>query len=72
LVGGVADAVGVAVDTAIETMRSHEVRHVPVFPKGHAGRIVSLGDLAEQRDRRSVLGETSWARTATDPLGDTG
>ena len=50
-----------AVDDAIARMREHAVRRMPVLDEGRSVGIVSLGDLAEERDRRSVLGEISAA-----------
>ena len=51
------------VDTAIETMRTHAVRRVPVVDNGVAVGMVSLGDLARLRDPDSVLGRISRAET---------
>jgi CBS domain-containing protein len=51
-----------AVETAIATMREHAVRRLPVVEDGQPVGIVSLGDLALERDPRSVLGEISGAR----------
>ncbi len=48
-------------DDAIARMREHAVRRVPVVEEGRPIGIVSLGDLARERDRRSVLGEISAA-----------
>jgi CBS domain-containing protein len=52
---------GAAIDDAIAQMREHAVRRMPVLDGGRPVGIVSLGDLAEERDRRSVLGEISAA-----------
>jgi CBS domain-containing protein len=52
---------GAAIDDAIARMREHAVRRMPVLDGGRPVGIVSLGDLAEERDRRSVLGEISAA-----------
>jgi CBS domain-containing protein len=52
---------GDAVDHAIARMREHAVRRMPVVDNGRPVGIVSLGDLAAERDRRSVLGEISSA-----------
>lgn len=49
------------VDTALETMRTHAVRRVPVVDNGVAVGMVSLGDLARLRDPESVLGRISTA-----------
>jgi CBS domain-containing protein len=50
-----------AVEAAIATMREHAVRRLPVVEGGQPVGIVSLGDLALERDPRSVLGEISGA-----------
>lgn len=49
------------IDKAIETMRSRAIRRVPVMDNGKAVGIVSLGDLAANRDPKSVLGQVSKA-----------
>jgi CBS domain-containing protein len=46
---------------AIEVMRQHAIRRIPVVDEGAAVGILSLGDLAESRDPESVLGEISSA-----------
>jgi CBS domain-containing protein len=48
-------------DDAIRLMRERALRRVPVVENGRPVGIVSLGDLAEERDPRSVLGEISTA-----------
>ena len=48
-------------DDAIRIMREHALRRVPVIENGKPVGIVSLGDLAGERDPRSVLGEISTA-----------
>ncbi|MER6012432.1 CBS domain-containing protein [Streptomyces bluensis] len=51
------------VDRAVEVMREHAVRRVPVVDEGHhAVGIVSIGDLAIERDPGSALGDISAAR----------
>lgn len=50
-----------SVDDVIERMREQAIRRVPVVEDGRPVGIVSLGDLAEERDRRSVLGAISAA-----------
>jgi CBS domain-containing protein len=50
-----------SVDDAIELMREKAVRRVPVVSNGDLAGIVSLGDLAEDRDADSALGEISAA-----------
>jgi CBS domain-containing protein len=48
-------------DDAIRVMREHALRRVPVVENDRPVGMVSLGDLAEERDPRSVLGEISSA-----------
>jgi CBS domain-containing protein len=48
-------------DDAIRVMRERALRRVPVVENGKPIGIVSLGDLAGERDPRSVLGEISTA-----------
>lgn len=52
-------------DHAIELMREHAVRRVPVVDHGHPVGIVSLGDAAMERDPGSALGDISVARPNT-------
>lgn len=54
-----------ALDHAVEVMREHAVRRVPVVDEGHLVGIVSLGDLAMERDPESALGDISVARPNT-------
>lgn len=50
-------------DLAVRVMREHSVRRVPVVDRErHAVGIVSLGDLAIERDPDSALGDISAAR----------
>lgn len=49
-------------DHAVQLMREHAVRRVPVVEEGHPVGIVSLGDLAMERDPESALGDISAAR----------
>jgi CBS domain-containing protein len=50
-------------DRAIEIMRQKAIRRIPVVDGGQrAIGILSLGDLALERDPRSVLGQISAAR----------
>jgi CBS domain-containing protein len=49
------------VEHAIRLMRTHTIRRLPVVEEGKAVGIVSLGDLAVERDPDSVLGEISAA-----------
>jgi len=49
-------------DRAVEVMREKAIRRIPVVDRqGKALGILSLGDLALERDPRSVLGEISAA-----------
>lgn len=50
-----------AVDEAIRLMEEHAVRRIPIVEDDRPIGIVSLGDLAIARDRRSCLGEISAA-----------
>lgn len=50
---------------AVELMREHCVRRIPVVDHGHPVGIVSLGDLAMERDPESALGDISAARPHT-------
>jgi CBS domain-containing protein len=51
----------VAVEEAIALMRDRAIRRVPIVERGRAVGIISLGDLAVDRDPESVLGEISAA-----------
>jgi CBS domain-containing protein len=46
---------------AIEVMRERHIRRIPVMDSGTLVGIVSLGDLAAEKDPDSVLGEISTA-----------
>jgi CBS domain-containing protein len=50
-----------SVEEAVRLMRAHTIRRLPVVEGGQAVGIVSLGDLAVERDPGSVLGEISGA-----------
>jgi len=50
-----------SVEHAVRLMRTHTVHRLPVVEEGKAVGIVSLGDLAVERDPDSVLGEISAA-----------
>jgi CBS domain-containing protein len=50
-----------SVEQAVRLMRTHAIRRVPVVEGGQAVGVVSLGDLAVERDPRSALGEISAA-----------
>lgn len=47
------------VDTAVELMRTHAVRRLPVLDGEELVGVVSLGDLAVERDSGSVLADIS-------------
>jgi CBS domain-containing protein len=48
-------------DDAVRLMSERALRRLPVVADGRAVGIVSLGDLAVERDRESVLGQISAA-----------
>ena len=50
-----------SVEEAVRLMRTHAIRRLPVVEGGQAVGIVSLGDLARERDPGSALGEISSA-----------
>jgi len=50
-----------SIDHAVQLMRQKSLRRLPVVEKGHVVGIVSLGDLAQNRDRDSALGGISAA-----------
>ncbi|GAA3030354.1 CBS domain-containing protein [Streptomyces glomeratus] len=50
------------IDQAVHLMREHHVRRIPVVEGGHPVGIISLGDLAIERDPGSALGDISAAR----------
>ncbi|MET7455262.1 CBS domain-containing protein [Streptomyces sp. NPDC005574] len=52
-------------DHAVELMREHAVRRLPVVEDGRPVGIVALGDLAMERDPESALGDISVARPTT-------
>lgn len=49
------------IDEAVRIMREQAVRRIPVMEDGHAVGILSIGDLAVERDQSSVLGQVSAA-----------
>ncbi|MEU3774613.1 CBS domain-containing protein [Streptomyces sp. NPDC032472] len=49
------------IEKAVELMRSHALRRLPVTEKDQPVGIVSLGDLAIDRDSRSALADISSA-----------
>jgi CBS domain-containing protein len=50
-----------SIKQAVQLMRSKAIRRLPVVEGGQAVGIVSLGDLARERDPGSALGEISTA-----------
>ncbi|MFF8953377.1 CBS domain-containing protein [Streptomyces sp. NPDC014940] len=49
-------------DRAARIMREHSIRRLPVMEQGHPVGIVSLGDMAIERDSESALGDISAAK----------
>jgi CBS domain-containing protein len=60
--GPVTVAPGDTVGEAVTLMREHAVRRLPVIEDGRPVGIVSLGDLAEERDPNSALADISRAQ----------
>jgi CBS domain-containing protein len=52
-------------DQAIQLIRAHAVRRLPVVERDRAVGILSLGDLAIERDPESALADVSAARDNT-------
>jgi CBS domain-containing protein len=50
-----------SVDEAVQAMREHDVRRLPVVKDGRPVGIVSLGDLAVEREPESALADISTA-----------
>jgi CBS domain-containing protein len=50
-----------SIEQAVQLMRAKAIRRLPVVEGGQAGGIVSLGDLAVERDPSSALGDISAA-----------
>jgi CBS domain-containing protein len=50
-----------SVDEAVQAMREHDIRRLPVVDGGRPVGIVSLGDLAVERDPNSALADISAA-----------
>ena len=46
---------------AVDTTREHAVRRIPVVEDGHAVGILSIGDLAIERDEDSALADINAA-----------
>ena len=49
------------IEEAVQLMRTHAIRRLPVVDGGQAVGMVSLGDLAVEHDPHSALGEISAA-----------
>jgi CBS domain-containing protein len=49
------------IDQAVRLMRQHAVRRLPVIQAGRAVGVVSIGDLAMERDEKSALADISAA-----------
>ncbi|GHE56980.1 CBS domain-containing protein [Streptomyces capitiformicae] len=56
-----------AVSAAVELMRDHAVRRLPVLEDGHPVGMVSLGDLAVAQDPGSALADISRAEPDSWP-----
>ncbi|GAA2658215.1 CBS domain-containing protein [Streptomyces vastus] len=56
-----------AVSAAVELMREHAIRRLPVVEDGHPVGMVSLGDLAVSEDPGSALAEISRAAPDDSP-----
>jgi CBS domain-containing protein len=52
---------GASVDDALRMMREHDIRRLPVVKNGSLAGIVSLGDLAVEREPDSTLADISAA-----------
>jgi len=52
---------GDSVDDAVRVMRERAVRRIPVVEEGRAVGIISIGDLAIERDADSALADISVA-----------
>ena len=50
-----------SVDAALRTMREHDIRRLPVVKNGRPVGIISLGDLAVEREPDSTLADISAA-----------
>jgi CBS domain-containing protein len=48
-----------SIDVAVQMMREHDIRRLPVVEDGRPVGILSLGDLAVERDPESVLADIS-------------
>jgi CBS domain-containing protein len=52
---------GSSVDDALRLMREHDIRRLPVVKNGRPVGIISLGDLAVEREPESTLADISAA-----------
>jgi len=52
-------------DTAVRRMRERSVRRVPVVKNGRPVGVLSIGDMAIERDERSALADISAGRPNT-------
>ena len=52
-------------DTAVQRMRERSVRRVPVVDNGRPVGVLSIGDMAIERDERSALADISAEATNT-------
>jgi CBS domain-containing protein len=50
---------GRSIQEAVQTMREHDIRRLPVVEDGRPVGILSLGDLAVEQDPESVLADIS-------------
>jgi CBS domain-containing protein len=50
------------IERVVDLMREHAVRRIPVVEGGHLAGVVSIGDLAVERDSDSALADISAAR----------
>jgi signal-transduction protein with cAMP-binding, CBS, and nucleotidyltransferase domain len=50
-----------AIEDVVSTMRSSAIRRIPVVEDGTLVGVISIGDLAIERDRRSALADISAA-----------
>ncbi len=50
-----------SIDDAIQLIREHNVRRIPVVQDGRPMGIISIGDLAVERDENSALADLSSA-----------
>ena len=59
--GAVQDQIDASVEDAIRIVREQHVRRIPVVQDGRPAGIVSIGDLAIERDTDSALADISAA-----------